>query len=109
MIYYLFYFSIQHVFNLHEFCQKNWFEGISKDQHAFWKPLDTSIFTPTHLHLKRIPGTFKPVRKVHSTVTQRAKLKGEFIILLIHHLIYMYFLLLVPNRSVLCMSDQNNN
>lgn len=61
----------QHVFNLHEFCKRNWSKGITKEQHAPWKLLDVTIFTPLHYYTKRVPGTFNPV--FHSKCSAIAK------------------------------------
>lgn len=68
--------TTQHVFNLHEFCKKNWNKGITKEQHVPWKPLDMAVFTPTHFHLKCIPGTFRIHNSKHSAFQQHAALRA---------------------------------
>lgn len=71
--------TTQHVFDLHEFCKRNWSKGITTEQHAPWKLLDVTVFTPLHYYTKRVPGTFKPgfscTRSAVAKHTQRLEIK----------------------------------
>lgn len=69
--------STQQAFNLHTFCVNNWSKGINRNQNAPWKPLDMSVYTPMHFHLKQVPGMFRPGYMNQSNINQRAKCKGE--------------------------------
>lgn len=75
--------STQQAFNLHEFNEKIWSKGSTKEQHAPWKKLDLSIYAPQNYYFKRIPGTFKASSNaMFSGLQQRMKAVGECILLI---------------------------